>query len=119
MAERQHAKELRYDRRARVFHFVMRSGVALTVPFAAIHEFDYATREQLREVTLVAGGGAIEHRGLDVDMSVPGIIREVFGFGDVQQKRAGSAKTPRKAATSRENGAKGGRPPKDAGVARV
>jgi hypothetical protein len=112
LAERQDAKELRYDRRARAFHFAMRSGAAVTIPVAALREFDNATQGQLQEVKLVAAGSAIEHRGLDIDMSVHGIIRDVFGFGEIQQKRAGSVKTVAKAASSRANGAKGGRPRK-------
>jgi hypothetical protein len=112
LAERQDAKEIRYDRRARAFHFAMRSGASVTVPVAALREFDNATQGQLQEVKLVAAGSAIEHRGLDIDMSVHGIIRDVFGFDEIQQKRAGRVKTAAKAAAARANGAKGGRPRK-------
>jgi hypothetical protein len=112
LAEFQDAKGIRYDRRARAFHFTMRSGAAVTVPVAALREFDNATQGQLQEVKLVAAGSAIEHRGLDIDMSVHGIIRDVFGFDEIQQKRAGSVKSAAKAAAARANGAKGGRPRK-------
>jgi len=112
LAQHGYTQDLRYDPRARTFRFRMRSGATVTVPLVAIAEFRGASAAQLLEVRLASGGAALEHRGLDIDISVPGLLRDVFGFGELQQRRAGSVKSQAKAKAARANGAKGGRPPK-------
>jgi len=114
VAELQYGRELRYDRRRREFRVLLRSGVAVTIPVAAIGEFAGATPAQLAEARLIPTGGAIEQRELDVDLSLPGLLRDVLGFGEVQQHRAARVRTPAKAAAARANGVRGGRPRKDA-----
>ncbi len=101
-----------YDARGRAFRFYLRSGVVLTIPAHAIAELAQATTAQLKSVALVADGGAIEQRELDVDLSVPNLLRDVLGFGELQQRKAARTRSPAKAAAARVNGAKGGRPRK-------
>jgi hypothetical protein len=64
----------------RAFHFVLRSGAAVTIPVALIRELAEATPAQLAAVKLYPTGGAIEQRELDVDISVPVLLRDVLGF---------------------------------------
>jgi hypothetical protein len=110
MAERQYGRTLRYDRNRHALHVTLRSGVEVVLPIDKIKELAKATREQLAEVKLIPTGGALEQRELDVDLSLPGLLRDVMGF-ELQQRRAARAKSPAKAAAARVNGAKGGRPP--------
>jgi hypothetical protein len=104
------ARELHFDRRRREFRLGLNSGVTFTIPVAKIHSLAAATPAQLGRVKLSGAGGALELRELDLDISVPGLIRNVLGFGEIQQSRAGRVRTPKKAAAARANGAKGGRP---------
>jgi hypothetical protein len=113
-AAHRYAREMQYARRRHEFRFLLRSGVRVTIPVANIPYFDGLTKAQLGRVKLDNVGGAIELREVDLDLSVPGIIRDAFGFGEIQQSRAGRVKSPKKAAAARANGAKGGRPRKKA-----
>ena len=113
IASRQYAVALRYDKRKRAFHFSLRSGAAVSIPVSEISEFAHATRAQLGDVRLVPTGEAIEQRELDIDLSVPGLLRDVFGFGELQQHRAGRARSTAKTVAARLNGTKGGRPRKN------
>jgi hypothetical protein len=88
--------------------------VAITIPLAMITELAAATPAQIGRVKLNRSGGALELRELDMDVSVPGLIRDVLGFGELQQHRAARVRSPKKAAAARANGAKGGRPRKNA-----
>jgi hypothetical protein len=62
-------------------------------------------------VELSPAGWLIVFPALDADYSVAGLLREIFGF-TAQQRRAGATKSPARAAASRANGKKGGRPKK-------
>jgi hypothetical protein len=72
-----------------------------------------ATPEQLAEVEVeveVQGMGfGLHWESLDGDSSVPGLMNGIFGTARWMAKRAGSATSAKKAASSRENGRKGWR----------
>ena len=58
---------------------------------------------------LTIGGDAISVRSLDIDIAIPGLLRDLFGLDF--RRLGGRVKSTAKAAASRENGKKGGRPP--------
>jgi hypothetical protein len=107
--ERGYAKTIRYRPGPDAFELELRSGVTLVIPRGLIVEFEHATASDLRAVTLTPSGSTITCEPLDVDISVPGIVRELTEAAS-WLARAGSRKTPEKAAAARANGAKGGRP---------
>ena len=110
IAGRQYANTLRFVRKDNTLRLVLKSGAIVNLPVAAISELAKATPSQLAKLHLLPTGAAIEQRELDIDLSVPGLLRDALGFGEIQQRRAARTKTPAKAAASRANGAKGGRP---------
>ncbi len=71
-----------------------------------------ATDDQLSEVRLSGGGFGLHWESLDADLTVPGLVNHVFGTRSFMAQQAGRVTSPAKAAAARENGAKGGRPPK-------
>jgi hypothetical protein len=109
--ERGYAKSVKYRPGPDAFELGLRSGVTLVIPRGLIEEFKDATLGDLRAVTLTPSGSAITCEPLDVDISVPGIVREVTEAAP-WLARAGSKKSPAKATAARTNGIKGGRPRK-------
>ena len=75
--EHGYAKSVKYRPGPDAFELGFRSGVTLVIPRALIEEFKNATLGDLRAVTLTPSGSAITCEPLDVDISVPGIVREV------------------------------------------
>jgi hypothetical protein len=73
-----------------------------------------ATDQDLGDVQILGTGYGLHWDRLDVDLSVPGLLAGLFGtkayMDRVRAGRAGRAKSVRKAAAARVNGAKGGRP---------
>jgi hypothetical protein len=74
-----------------------------------------ATPEQLARVQVLGRGTAVAWDDPDVGFTVGGMASSVFGTKEWMaelRRVGGSAKSGRKATTSRVNGAKGGRPTK-------
>lgn len=113
IAAQQYAKSVRYDRRAKAMRFVLRSGAEVSIPVAAVSYFRGVSPAQLAKVELYATGEAISIPERDIDVSVPGLLRDALGF-ELQQRRAGRVKSAARAKASRANGKKGGRPRKSA-----
>lgn len=89
------------------------NGAAFMVPGRSLEGLTDATDGQLAEVELLGETGLHWER-LDVDYSISGLMRGVFGsrtFMDAQRK-GGQSRSSAKVAASRANGAKGGRPRK-------
>ncbi|MGP6157705.1 MAG: DUF2442 domain-containing protein [Vulcanimicrobiaceae bacterium] len=86
------------------------AGLAVRIPAKMIAELAAATPSQIRAVRLTPDGGTLEQRELHVDISVPGLLRDLLGFD--AQSRGGKARSAAKVAAARANGAKGGRPKK-------
>lgn len=92
------------------------NGAAFMVPARSLEGLSVATDEQLAEVELLGETG-LHWESLNVDYSISGLMSGVFGsrsFMEVQRK-GGQSRSAAKAAASRANGAKGGRPRKVAG----
>ena len=87
------------------------SGVTIAIPRRFFPQVDHATASDLENVELSPAGWLIVFPALDADYSVAGLLREIFGLTE-QQRRAGATKSAARAAASRTNGKKGGRPKK-------
>jgi len=87
------------------------NGVKLEIPRSAIGEIANLPSSKLKEMCLNRFGTAIEIRSIDMDISVSGLTRDLIGV--TWASRGGRARSPAKAAASRRNGRKGGRPRKN------
>lgn len=71
--------------------------------------------EQVAQVEILGNGTGLHWPALDVDHYVPSLLRHVYGtrrwMAEIGRS-GGSAKSPAKRRASRENGMKGGRPPR-------
>jgi heme exporter protein D len=91
------------------------SGYLFGFPAAVIPALARATPAQRAAVELSPGGGGLHWDALDVDLSVAGLLLASVGRREKLRELArvaGSARSERKAAAARANGAKGGRPRK-------
>jgi hypothetical protein len=64
------------------------------------------------EVAVQGQGYGLHWESLDLDLSVPGLMADLFGTRAYMARKAGKATSEAKAAASRRNGAAGGRPKK-------
>jgi hypothetical protein len=107
----------RYDRHTGRVMLELTNGNMFGFPISAIPSLADATARQLSTVEIGPGGDGLHWEELDADLSVPGLL--LSSLGHVEKVRelariAGQAKSRAKAAASRANGAKGGRPRKTA-----
>jgi hypothetical protein len=106
------ATSARYDRKSGRIIVELTSGATFAFPPELVEGLCDGTPEQLAEVQVSPAGFGLHWPSLDEDYSVPGLMNGIFGTARWMAKRAGSATSPKKAASSRENGKKGGRPRK-------
>lgn len=94
------------------------SGVVVMVPMHLIQELAGADPEALAKIEISPSGLALHWPSLDADVYVPGLMQGEFGTKRWMAAQLGAAggraKTAAKAAAARQNGAKGGRPRKQA-----
>lgn len=109
------AISVHYDRRTGRVMMELTNGFVFGFPAIRIHALSGATVAQLTEVELTAGGSGLHWDALDADLSVPGLLLSSVGRAQKLTelaREAGRATSNTKAAASRTNGAKGGRPRK-------
>src|SRR5690606_19911056 len=89
------------------------NGAALLVPARSLQGLEDASDAELAEVEL-AGETGLHWESRDVDFTIAGLMRGIFGTAQFMyaQRKGGQSRSPAKAAASRTNGAKGGRPRK-------
>lgn len=89
------------------------NGASFMFPARALEGLQDATVQQMADVELLGETG-LHWESLDIDYTISGLMNGIFGsrtFMETQRK-GGQSRSPAKAAASRANGAKGGRPKK-------
>lgn len=118
------AASARFDARSARMVFEMQNGVTLFVPVGLIQGLNSGDSKTLADFELVSDGSQIHWHGLDVQFYIEDLLKGVFGTPSWMStleyhmaeigRKGGSSNSPSKAAASRENGKKGGRPPRKA-----
>jgi hypothetical protein len=103
------AVSVTYDRRRDAIVISMRSGAAAAIPRSLIPLVAEAEPRAAADVELTPMGTAIRFPSLDADFAIRGLIRICFGLNEANSI-AGATKSLARAAASRANGRKGGRP---------
>jgi hypothetical protein len=115
------AVSARYDPASGNVRVELTNGCSFAFPARHAQGLESASDETLSEVEILGFGLGLHWERLDVDLSVPGLLAELFGtkrWMDRQRaSKAGSARSTAKAKAARKNGAKGGRPRRNAGGA--
>ena len=92
----------------------LENGCTFAFPPRLAQGLEAASDDQLAAVEILGRGYGLHWEELDVDLSLPGLMAGLFGTKAWMVRRAGQATSVAKAAASRANGAKGGRPRKTA-----
>lgn len=108
------AAAARYDRSSGRVIIDLENGCTFAFPPRLAQGLEGASDDQLAAVETLGRGYGLHWEELDVDLSLPGLMAGIFGTKAWMARRAGQATSAAKAAASRANGAKGGRPRKAA-----
>jgi hypothetical protein len=102
----------RYLRAHDFLELTLRQGTVLSIPRAQISELADADPLELRKIEIQPGGDGLSVPRLDVDIRVPGLLIDLMGplFAKGIGRRSRGATSETKAAASRVNGKRGGRP---------
>jgi Protein of unknown function (DUF2442) len=106
------AIKARYNKKLGRVVIELTNGCTFTFPPHLAQGLETATDEQLAQVEILGAGYGLHWEALDADLSVPGLLTGLFGTKAYMARHAGRATSAAKAAAARQNGAKGGRPPK-------
>ncbi|MFK0332282.1 DUF2442 domain-containing protein [Rhizobium sp. NPDC090275] len=112
-AERPIPASVRFDVASERVILDFTNGASFIFPARALQGLEEATVAELAEVELLGETG-LHWESLDADYAISGLMNGVFGTRSFMeaQRRGGQSRSPAKAAASRANGAKGGRPKK-------
>ena len=108
------ALRARYDRPTRMLSVELTNGSSFQLPIKLIADLQNNSASQLAAVEVSPSGEGLHWESLDVDLSVPGLLQQVFGTTSWMRQLAshgGRSRSPAKVRAARSNGAKGGRPP--------
>lgn len=113
LAKAPRAVDAYYDARKSRLVVELTNGVILMLPPRLLQGLQSATPAKIAKVELTPFGTGLHWEELDVDLRVAGLASGAFGSKSWMSelaRHAGSRTSARKAASSRENGKKGGRP---------
>lgn len=108
------AASARYDAKLDRIVVELTNGAAFAFPPALAQGLETASAGELGKVEILGLGYGLHWEALDVDLSLPGLMAGVFGTRSHLARQAGQSTSAAKAAASRANGARGGRPRKTA-----
>ena len=109
----------RYEPDGDLIDLTFAGGGSMAIPRKAVPGLERATPVTIESVVVSPAGDALSWPALDVDIYVPGLVERVFGthlFAAATGRRGGRRRSKAKAAASKANGAKGGRPRKRVSV---
>ena len=110
-----HATAAPYDSAKKRIVVQLDNGADFSFPPTLAQGLASASAKELAAIVLSPLGTGLHWPLLDVDLTVDGLLVGVFGSKNwmrAHAAKAGSARTPSKAAAARANGTKGGRPRK-------
>lgn len=113
------ATAARYDARKKTMVIELANGASFAFPPSLAQGLEGASSADLSDIEITPMGTGLHWPRLNADLTVEGLLAGVFGSRSwmrAHAARAGSARTPAKAAAAKANGAKGGRPRKTAVV---
>jgi len=113
--EEPRAVSVHYDRQHGRIVIELTNGCMFAFPPRLAQGLEDASEDQLSDVRILGSGYGLHWPYADVDLSVPGLLAGALGTSRFMARRAGQTTSPAKAAASRRNGARGGRPRKAAG----
>jgi uncharacterized protein DUF2442 len=102
-----------YRSQERALRIELTNGATITLPVKLISGLKGARPKDLRAVEVLGRGGGLHWEGLDLDLSVPGLLSSLFSGSKwlAELGRIGGLNTSAaKVAAARRNGCKGGRP---------
>ena len=109
---------MRYDAASGRVVVDLTNDCSFAFPARKVGGLEDASDAALAAVEVLGRGLGLHFESLDVDVSVPGLLAGRFGtrawMDRERAARAGSARSPAKAAAARRNGMSGGRPRKAA-----
>jgi hypothetical protein len=102
-----------FRRKTDTIAVTLATGVELVIPRKLLQGLENAAPSEIAQVEILGPGDSLHWESLDVDHYLPALIDGVFGtrrWMSAIGKLGGSARSAAKHASSRANGAKGGRP---------